>query len=150
MSASIKASLASRPESRTELRDVFTRHGFKTWLREVEIADVVEGPETDVEPALAVDTERHYETVQTWAQFDAWLARIDAAELTAFDTETTSLDPMVAQLVGLSFAVEAGSAAYVPVAHRGPDTPVQLRATKCSRGSSHGLKTPARRRSASI
>ena len=124
--ASIGENLQSRPESREELRDVFTRHGFKTWLREVEIVDAVEGPETDVPPALTVDHERHYETVQTWEQFDAWLQKINAAEITSFDTETTSLDPMVAQIVGLSFSVEAGHAAYVPVAHRGPDAPVQL------------------------
>ncbi|MFM0730117.1 DNA polymerase I [Paraburkholderia sediminicola] len=123
---SIGESLESRPESREELRDVFTRNGFKTWLREVEIADAVEGPETDVPPALTVDVERHYDTVQTWEQFDAWLEKINAAELTAFDSETTSLDPMTAQIVGLSFSVEPGYAAYVPVAHRGPDAPVQL------------------------
>ncbi|MGE8165059.1 DNA polymerase I [Paraburkholderia sp. NPDC080076] len=123
---SIEESLQSRPESREELRDVFTRHGFKTWLREVEIADAVEGPETDVAPALSVDHERHYDTVQTWEQFDAWLEKINVAELTSFDTETTSLDPMTAQIVGLSLSVEAGRAAYVPLAHRGPDAPVQL------------------------
>ncbi|MFM0242012.1 DNA polymerase I [Paraburkholderia phytofirmans] len=123
---SIEESLQSRPESREELREVFTRHGFKTWLREVEIADAVEGPETDVPPALAVDHERHYDTVQTWEQFDAWLEKINTAELTSFDTETTSLDPMTAQIVGLSLSVEAGRAAYVPLAHRGPDAPVQL------------------------
>ncbi|MDE1006826.1 MAG: DNA polymerase I [Paraburkholderia fungorum] len=123
---SIEESLQSRPESREELRDVFTRNGFKTWLREVEIAEAVEGPETDVPPALTVDHERHYDTVQSWEQFDAWLEKINAAELTAFDTETTSLDPMTAQIVGLSLSVEAGRAAYVPLAHRGPDAPVQL------------------------
>ncbi len=123
---SIEESLQSRPESREELRDVFTRNGFKTWLREVEIADAVEGPETDVPPALTVDHERHYDTVQSWEQFDTWLEKINAAELTAFDTETTSLDPMTAQIVGLSLSVEPGRAAYVPLAHRGPDAPVQL------------------------
>ncbi|RAS29808.1 DNA polymerase I [Paraburkholderia bryophila] len=123
---SIEESLQSRPESREELRDVFARHGFKTWLREVEIAEVVEGPQVDVEPALSVDHERHYDTVQTWEQFDAWFETINAAELTSFDTETTSLDPMTAQIVGLSLSVEAGRAAYVPLAHRGPDAPVQL------------------------
>ncbi|WP_341317103.1 DNA polymerase I [Paraburkholderia sp. IMGN_8] len=123
---SLEESLESRPESREELRDVFTRYGFKTWLREVETADAVEGPQTDVPPAPTVDLERRYDTVQTWEQFDAWLEKINAAELTAFDTETTSLDPMVAQIVGLSLSVEAGHAAYVPLAHRGPDAPVQL------------------------
>jgi DNA polymerase-1 len=123
---SFEGTLVTRPEAREELRDVFTRHGFKTWLREVEIADAVEGPETDVPPAPTVDGEREYETVQTWEQFDAWLAKLDAAEITSFDTETTSLDPMVAQIVGISIAVEAGKAAYIPVAHRGPDAPEQL------------------------
>ncbi len=123
---SFEETLATRPESREELRDVFTRSGFKTWLREVEIADAVEGPETDVPPAPTVDGEHEYDTVQTWEQFDAWLAKIDAADITSFDTETTSLDPMTAQIVGISIAVEAGKAAYIPLAHRGPDAPVQL------------------------
>ncbi|WP_175942350.1 DNA polymerase I [Caballeronia sp. BCC1704] len=122
---SIEETLQTRPESRDELRDVFLRHGFKTWLREIEIADAVEGP-TDTPPAEVTEIVHHYETVQTWEQFDAWLARIQAAEITSFDTETTSLDPMVAQIVGLSVAVEPGHAAYIPVAHRGPDAPVQL------------------------
>ncbi|OAJ53767.1 DNA polymerase I [Paraburkholderia ginsengiterrae] len=126
---SIGESLPSRPEAREELRDVFMRHGFKTWLREVESASAepVEGaPAADVPPALTVNHERHYDTVQTWEQFDAWLEKINVAELTSFDTETTSLDPMTAQIVGLSLSVEAGRAAYVPLAHRGPDAPVQL------------------------
>jgi DNA polymerase I len=122
---SIDETLPSRPEARNELRDLFTRHGFKTWLREVEIADAVEGP-AETPPAPATEIDRHYDTVQTWEQFDEWLARIDQAELTALDTETTSLDPMVAQLVGLSVSVEPGRAAYIPVAHRGPDVPLQL------------------------
>ncbi|SAL64696.1 DNA polymerase I [Caballeronia terrestris] len=122
---SIQATLPSCPEARDELRDLFTRHGFKTWLREVEIADAVEGP-TDTPPAEATEIVHHYDTVQTWEQLDAWLAKINAAELTSFDTETTALDPMVAQLVGLSVSVEPGHAAYVPVAHRGPDAPEQL------------------------
>ncbi|RAR68212.1 DNA polymerase I [Paraburkholderia unamae] len=135
---SIGASLATRPEAREELRDIFARHGFKTWLREVnEAAQQSEtvpattagnAPEQDanVQPALFVDAPRHYETIQTWEQFDAWLKKIEAAELTAFDTETTALDPMVARLVGMSFSTEPGVAAYLPLAHRGPDAPDQL------------------------
>jgi DNA polymerase-1 len=68
----------------------------------------------------------HYETVLTAAQLDAWLAKIDASELTALDTETTSLDPMEARLVGLSLCVSAGEAAYIPLGHRGPDSDAQL------------------------
>ncbi|KVC19750.1 DNA polymerase I [Burkholderia pseudomultivorans] len=127
---SIDVSLKTDGEARDLLRDIFARYGFKTWLREVDSAPA-EGGGADApegEPAVTVgaDVAREYDTIQTWAQFDAWLAKIDAAELTAFDTETTSLDPMVAQLVGLSFSTEPGKAAYLPVAHRGPDLPEQL------------------------
>lgn len=132
---SIEASLVTRGEAREELRDIFARHGFKTWLREINEADQTvpaattgDAPEKDagVQPALLVEVPRHYETIQTWAQFDAWLGKIEAAKLTAFDTETTALDPMVAKLVGMSFSTEPGSGAYLPLAHRGPDAPEQL------------------------
>ncbi|KFG96054.1 DNA polymerase I [Burkholderia paludis] len=127
---SIEASLKTDGEARDLLRDIFARYGFKTWLREVDSAPAEGGgadaPEGEPAPVVAADLVREYETIQTWAQFDAWFAKIDAAALTAFDTETTSLDPMLARLVGLSFSVELGKAAYLPVAHRGPDMPEQL------------------------
>ena len=69
---------------------------------------------------------RHYELVLTIEVFSKWLERLQAAPLFAFDTETTSLDYMRAQIVGVSFAVAPGEAAYVPVAHSGPGTPDQL------------------------
>ncbi len=69
---------------------------------------------------------RHYELVLTLDAFARWLERLQAAPLFAFDTETTSLDYMRAQIVGVSFAVAPGQAAYVPVAHTGPGTPDQL------------------------
>ncbi|MGD8323902.1 MAG: DNA polymerase I, partial [Gammaproteobacteria bacterium] len=68
----------------------------------------------------------HYDTILSETQLDTWLERIEAAELVALDTETTSLDYMRAELVGISFAVAAGEAAYVPVAHRYPGAPEQL------------------------
>ena len=67
-----------------------------------------------------------YALVLTEADLDAWLARLAEADLFAFDTETTALDYMRAELVGVSFAIEAGRAAYVPVAHGYPDAPQQL------------------------
>jgi DNA polymerase-1 len=67
-----------------------------------------------------------YDTVLTWEAFDAWLAQLLAADLTALDTETTSLDEMRAEIVGVSFSVEPGKAAYIPLAHRYPDAPDQL------------------------
>ncbi|MFX7752062.1 hypothetical protein ABTK01_20635, partial [Acinetobacter baumannii] len=67
-----------------------------------------------------------YETVLTDAQLDQWIATINAAELTAVDTETTSLDAMQAELVGISLCCEPGRAAYIPVAHNYQDAPEQL------------------------
>ncbi|SCK15031.1 DNA polymerase I [Vogesella sp. LIG4] len=75
--------------------------------------------------AAAAPLDRHYETILTDAQLDAWLQRF-AGAVVSLDTETTSLDPMLAQIVGMSFAIEAGHAAYLPLAHRGPDAPHQL------------------------
>ncbi|MFZ1609134.1 MAG: DNA polymerase I [Rhodoferax sp.] len=66
------------------------------------------------------------EAILTWESFDAWLAQLEAAELTALDTETTSLDEMRAEIVGISFSVKPGVAGYIPLAHRYPDAPEQL------------------------
>ncbi|WP_285412014.1 DNA polymerase I [Variovorax sp. efr-133-TYG-130] len=76
--------------------------------------------------AAAPASNLKYDTVMTWEQFDAWLARLEASELAAIDTETTSLDEMVAQIVGVSFSVTPGEAAYIPLAHNYPDAPQQL------------------------
>ena len=67
-----------------------------------------------------------YETIFTWEAFDKWLARLLAAELVAVDTETTSLDEMRAGIVGVSFSVSPGEAAYIPLTHDYPDAPLQL------------------------
>jgi len=69
---------------------------------------------------------RNYECVLTDAALDEWIARIEAADLTSFDTETTSLDPMRAQIVGISLSVAPGAACYIPLAHRYADAPAQL------------------------
>ena len=78
------------------------------------------------EPVVTVTGDKHYETILTWAQFDTWLPRLEAAECVAIDTETTSLDAMRADLVGISWSVKPGEAAYLPLRHEGPDAPVQL------------------------
>ena len=67
-----------------------------------------------------------YDTVLSWELFDSWLARVEAADLVAVDTETTSLDAMRAEIVGVSFSVKPGEAAYIPLAHDYPDAPAQL------------------------
>ena len=74
------------------------------------------------EPAADAD----YETVIERERLDAWIKKLDKAKLVTFDTETTSLDYMQAELVGLSFSVREGEACYIPVGHKGPDAPVQL------------------------
>jgi DNA polymerase I len=87
------------------------------------------GPGLFDEPATAEAPQKAtdgYDTILTWAAFDAWLGRVKAADLVALDTETTSLDEMVAQIVGVSFSVTPGEAAYIPLAHAGPDAPEQL------------------------
>jgi DNA polymerase-1 len=76
--------------------------------------------------AAAPASNLKYDTITTWEQLDGWLAKLDAAELAAVDTETTSLDEMVAQIVGVSFSVTPGEAAYIPLAHNYPDAPEQL------------------------
>jgi DNA polymerase-1 len=82
------------------------------------------------EPDLGGSAERttnlKYETIVDWAMFDGWLQRVQAAELVALDTETTSLDEMRAEIVGISFSVKPGEAAYIPLRHSGPDAPEQL------------------------
>jgi DNA polymerase-1 len=67
-----------------------------------------------------------YDVVLTWELFEQWLERISAAALTAIDTETTSLDEMKAEIVGISLSVNPGEAAYIPLRHAGPDAPGQL------------------------
>ena len=67
-----------------------------------------------------------YDTILTWEAFEHWLGKVQAAELVAVDTETTSLDEMRAEIVGISFSVTPGEAAYIPLAHIYPDAPAQL------------------------
>jgi len=111
---------------------------FKTWRRELAEgkSPLLSGPaskssaaagsalSTDVVP-VARDNQ-DYQTIFTMKAFDAWLKKLDKAKLFAFDTETTSLDYMVAEVVGVSFAIEPGKAAYVPLAHSYEDAPKQL------------------------
>ena len=81
---------------------------------------------SDLASAPVLALAREYETVSTWERLDAWVAALHAAPLAALDTETDSLDAMRAHIVGISFAVEPGRAAYVPTGHAYPDAPEQL------------------------
>ena len=102
------------------LRKLFSHYELRSLLRQLDEAD-----DEPVEAPLE-DDPTEYETVLTWKTFDAWLKRLGKARLTAFDTETNSLDYMNAEIVGLSLSTEPGTACYVPVAHDFPGAPDQL------------------------
>jgi DNA polymerase-1 len=136
---SIPESLVARPVDNDAMIEFFKRYGFKTWLREL-TGDPTAGGRPTAPPdqgdakgslfaasdAAAAPAVKDYQTVLTEAQLDQWLATIDAAELTSVDTETTSLNAMQAQLVGISLCCTPGIAAYIPVAHNYQDAPQQL------------------------
>ena len=119
--------LAPQPEDTAALGQWFERMGFKTWLQELKSSALADPATAESAPALAVPPPpKHYECVVDRESLERWIGKIHAAELTCFDTETTSLDPMAAQIVGLSFSVSPHEAAYVPLMHRYPGTPDQL------------------------
>ncbi len=127
--------LALQPVDEAGLLAFYERFGFKTWKRELEsvrsgvpaeAAAVAGGVLPAAGPGSGPPLAREYETITTWDRFEAWLQRLQRAELTAIDTETDSLDGMRARIVGISFALEPGHAAYVPLTHDYPDAPEQL------------------------
>ncbi len=114
--------LAMRTPQLDKLRQIYSELEFKTWLANLS----TDGGEVQDAPAAKQQVEAKYETVLDKKSFDRWLHRLEKAEQFAFDTETTSLDYMKARVVGVSFAIEAGEAAYVPFAHDYMDAPEQL------------------------
>ena len=141
--------LALREVDQAALHDFYQRYGFRTWLRELDAQGVRGGAQpspltglpmasTDSALGQASSPPLHpvdippltepvqYETVTTLEQFQDWMHRIRSASLVAFDTETDSLDPMAARLVGLSFSVTPGQAAYIPLHHDHPGVAQQL------------------------
>jgi DNA polymerase-1 len=119
--------LTLQPVQRQELLDFYVRYGFRAWRRELEAqGDVAASVADPARPQAEVALAREYETIQDTQALERWMDRIEAAPLVALDTETDSLDAMRARLVGISFAVEPGRAAYLPLAHNGPDASAQL------------------------
>ena len=108
----------------------YDRYDFKSFKRELEPAAGTAGTASaPAEAAPRADlpaVEKRYETVLTDAQLSTWIAKIDAAPLTAIDTETDSLDGMRAQIVGISLSVDLGEAAYIPLRHSYAGAPDQL------------------------
>ncbi len=153
--ASIEDTLQQKPEDVEAMKAFFTRFGFKSWLRELtaappspasgrragdegaskigELNFSSESPHPNPLPPSGegvydkpAQVEAKYEMVLTQERLAHWLTILSAAPLTSIDTETTSLEPMHAQLVGISLCCEAGIAAYIPVAHNYPGAPDQL------------------------
>ena len=148
-------SIAVGAQQTEDLKVFYEKYGFKGLVRQIEVEstppELIGGAEGRHKPepkgdsggradspglfdeAALVETPAaqrvsnlRYETIFTWDAFDSWLAKIEAAELVALDTETTSLDEMLAQIVGLSFSVTPGEAIYIPLTHDYPDAPAQL------------------------
>ncbi|MDE2090319.1 MAG: DNA polymerase I [Gammaproteobacteria bacterium] len=114
------------PDTQT-LRELYTQLEFKTWLRQLDGDESPSAPASVPSPLPVQPTlPSSYTTVIDEATLDKWIKKLEAAELFAFDTETTSLDYMQAEIVGLSFAVKPREAAYLPLAHRYADAPPQL------------------------
>ncbi|WP_114649033.1 DNA polymerase I [Pseudothauera hydrothermalis] len=119
--------LRARDDDKAALRALYQRFEFRTWLKDLDDDRTQKHlPAAEENQKSQAPSPVSYTTILDWPTFDLWLAKIDAAELTAFDTETTSLDPMAARLVGMSFATVAGEAAYLPLTHCGADAPAQL------------------------
>ncbi|RPI14575.1 MAG: DNA polymerase I [Lysobacterales bacterium] len=123
------------------LRELYTRLELRSLLRQLAGSDAAAAPNPPAatgsvaiaEPdaastpaAIAPPVPRRYETVLDEADLERWIEALRSAPLVSFDTETTSLDYMQAEIVGVSFCVEPGHAAYVPLAHAYPGAPVQL------------------------
>ncbi len=102
------------------LQDLYQQLEFKTWLEQLNNAAL------STSSTKSVNTHRQYATLFSQEEFDQWLSRLKDASLFAFDLETTSLNYMDAEIVGCSFALSAGEAAYVPLAHDYPGAPQQL------------------------
>ncbi|CEN55347.1 DNA polymerase I [Candidatus Methylopumilus turicensis] len=142
--------LAPRAMDKNKLAELFEHFDFKSWRRELDsmggepvsvtpltvptssgdlfapTSETVNTPPTETTVDYTPITTRNYATILSEADLDVWLDKINQAKLVCFDTETTSLDPMTAKIVGMSFSIEAGSGAYLPLTHDYFDAPAQL------------------------
>ena len=139
--------LSPQAMDKTKLAELFDRFEFRSWRKEldnmsngalhvststpkplVSASTIAQTQTTDMFAVTQYEanTSRNYETILSEAQLEHWLAKLQTAPLICVDTETTSLDPMSAQLVGLSFSIAAGCAAYLPLKHDYFDAPDQL------------------------
>ena len=144
------SNLAPRAMDKNKLAELFEHFDFKSWRRELDTmggepisltplsmptssgdlfaptSETINTPPTETTVEYNPITTRNYATILSEADLDVWLEKINQAKLICFDTETTSLDPMTAKIVGMSFSIEAGSGAYLPLTHDYFDAPEQL------------------------
>lgn len=129
----LEQSIAQLESSRVDtnaLLSFFKEFEFKAWSEELESgrAEASEHPAAQAKPQRAATLEypKEYQVITSVSGLDSWVETLAAAQAFAFDTETTSIDYMLAELVGFSFACESGKAAYLPVGHDYPGAPDQL------------------------
>jgi len=113
--------LKQQPLDTGLLKQLVTALGFVSWSKKL-----AEQPVLKQELSEPLNNAVDYETIYTEQRFDYWLNQLQAATLFSFDTETTSLNYLQAEVVGVSFAIDSAQAAYLPVAHNDPDAPQQL------------------------
>ncbi len=158
---SIESSLEMRDEDGEALRALFERWEMKSLVDDLRgrgdagpqapapVAGAGADPAAPAAPASAPPAPAHpveYECVSDEATLERWIAEIEAASLVAFDTETTSLDPLAAEIVGLSLAVQPYRACYVPLAHRYAGAPDQLDRDRVLARLRGWLESPERRK----
>ncbi|WP_292975096.1 DNA polymerase I [Nitrosomonas sp.] len=127
--------VATSPDT-ARLITLYEHLEFQSWLRELKQFGTGEKTDSNAAIMMVVDTplsaaetnhdKRDYQIILTDSQLEEWLTRCESARLTSIDTETTGLDPMEAELVGISLCVEPGQAAYIPLAHQYQGVPAQL------------------------
>ena len=133
------------------LRELYARYELRALQRQLDGSDARAADATAAAPAAAsapaampTPLERRYETILEWPDLERWLALLRTADLFAFDTETTSLDYMKAEIVGVSFCIEPGVAAYVPLRHVYAGAPEQLDRARVLAALKPILEDPAR------
>ena len=130
-----------RAPDNAALKTLYTEYEFRQWNEE--LADGIEAPASISTEDSEIQASREYDVVFQASEFEQWLEKLSSAEMITFDTETTSLDYMAAELVGVSFAVVAGEAAYVPIAHNYEGAPAQLSLDTVLRGIKPILEDPS-------
>ena len=136
--------LQPSPVNREALIELYREMEFKTWLDDLLREAKAAGQASDSGEAAEQAQENQYEIITEQADFERWLGKLAAAELFAFDTETTSIDAQRAELVGISLAVQPHEAAYIPVAHSYMGVPDQLDRDKVLAALKPYLEDPAK------